>query len=82
MAKIHHEAFVQFVTTGRAQRNGALRMNGNTVWSYDTLIAHVDRTAQRVFYNPRTYSLTTNRHQKAVLVGAAHLGWTVDPSRC
>lgn len=82
MASIHYKSFVDFVTTGKTQRHGALVMAGDTVVSYNTVIAKVDRANKVIDFCPKKYSVTTSRHQSAVTTGLSFLssGWSLNHS--
>ena len=82
MASIHYKSFVDFVTTGKTQRHGALVMAGDTVVSYNTVIAKVDRANKVIDFCPKKYSVTTSRHQSAVTTGLSFLssGWNLNHS--
>lgn len=82
MASIHYKSFVDFVTTGKTQRHGALVMAGDTVVSYNTVIAKVDRVNKVIDFCPKKYSVTTSRHQSAVTTGLSFLssGWNLNHS--
>ena len=82
MASIHYDSFVDFVTTGKTQRHGALVMKGDTVVSYSTVIAKVDRANKVIDFCPKKYSVTTSRHQSAVTTGLSFLssGWSLNHS--
>jgi len=78
MPRIHDDSFVEFVNTGKTQRNGSLTMKGNEVKSYSTVIAKVDRVRKVVDFNTDHYSVTTDRHQSAVTRGMNKLdGWVL-----
>jgi uncharacterized membrane protein YhiD involved in acid resistance len=82
MASIHYKSFVDFVNTGKTQRHGALVMAGETVFSYKTVIAKVDRANKVIDFCPKKYSVTTSRHQNAVTTGLSFLGsgWSLNHS--
>jgi len=82
MASIHYKSFVDFVNTGKTKRHGALVMAGDTVVSYNTIIAKVDRANKVIDFCPKKYSVTTSRHQSAVTTGLSFLtsGWSLNNS--
>ena len=73
MAKKRSSEFQEFCVDGKRRKFGALTMEGTEVYSYGLLIARIDRAARVVAVNRERRSITTSRHQSALLIPA---GWT------
>lgn len=79
MARIHHQAFADFVLAGKGSTHGALTMRGNHVFSYDREICAIERNYNLIVVETTKISRTTSAHQSAVLMGfklhLASKGW-------
>lgn len=73
MAKNRWTEVENFARMGGRADFGALCMRGDSVYSYDMLIAKVDRDNRRITMNSKKVSKTTTMHQRAVEVAAQHL---------
>jgi hypothetical protein len=82
MALYRDSEFVDFCNTGKGHTNGTLVMRGESVYSYDMLIAHVNRNIKLITFFGKTVSRTTTRHQNSVLRGHSinlqHSGWNIE----
>jgi hypothetical protein len=78
MARTKTTEFQAFAITGKTQRCGELRMQGDEVLSYALLIAKVDRTRRILYFrgDARGTSRTTASHL-AACTGGLPDGWTL-----
>lgn len=60
------EAIAKFVDTGKPCCFGSLRCTGDTIYTYDVLLAKVDRKFKTVHLNIDRYSVTSSRHRNLV----------------
>lgn len=80
MAITRYREFVAFALDGKKRKFSALRMEGNQVWSYHTVIAEVDRSTRTINLLTTKFSRTTTRHQSAVSMSGHYLpnGWVIN----
>lgn len=82
MPRIRSNEFVNFINTGKNQCYGNLRMVGDTVYSYNMLIAKVDRQNKKILFNGEKKSVTTSVHQSAIRNGFSicleSSGWKIE----
>jgi hypothetical protein len=82
MATNKTEAIAKFILTGKICCFGNLRCVGDAIYTYDVLLAKVDRTFRDVYLNTDRYSVTSTRHRNLVEAAATSTylptGWTLD----
>lgn len=80
MAITRYREFAAFVSDGKARTFGELIMCGDRVWSYNTVIAEIDRNTRTINLLTTKFSRTTTRHQSAVSMSGNYLpnGWVIN----
>lgn len=80
MAKYRGKEFAAFAVDGKRFRSGELLMVDNEVFSYAMKIAVIDRDKKSIKLNETKRSVTTSRHQHAIVLGMLYLPstWTLE----
>lgn len=69
MSIIRSKEFVNFCNSGKKHIYGNLTMIDDSVYSYNMLIAKIDRPNKKIFFNSKKVSRTTSAHQSAISKG-------------